>query len=440
MKFILTSAFCLLAGTLTYAQVYSFCNDTMVCRNDGRTVPYQYAKYFGGDENVALVTKNKLKGVLNLKSGKELLPCEFERIIYMVYQPDTVLLKKNGLFYFFSCVSKKKIGPEFKCDNIADFDGYFIDGGAGYLTSQAPLVVHVNGKYGSITLKGKTIIPFEFDYLEAQMPGYNKINIAKKSDAYFLVDSIGKRLDTKNYTNIPGYWDADYIAAFKSGKLIFLDEKGNEHSSPTGSEKKHRAFIIDNAPVLLNTRGKKINKEAYDFDYLQEYDPYFIAGKGGKRGVIDTTGNVIVPFVYSGIDFTSGDCGNFFKVSQPGKSLFYSLYGLLDESGKTILEPKYDYISVGYFIRIDENEKKGFANCDGKIIIPAMYDDYYDCFKASGIAPVKLNNKWGFIDTTGKTVIPFKYTRAGYIRNGVSAVELDGKKGFVDVQGNETWE
>ena len=76
------------------------------------------------------------------------------------------------------------------------------------------------------------------------------------------------------------------------------------------------------------------------------------------------------------------------------------------------------------------NDKYGFADGNGNIVIPLKYDDAKDF--SEGLASVKLNGKWGYIDKSGNEVIPLKYNEADDFSEGIAAVKLDGKRGILD--------
>jgi hypothetical protein len=87
-----------------------------------------------------------------------------------------------------------------------------------------------------------------------------------------------------------------------------------------------------------------------------------------------------------------------------------------------------------------ENNKYGYLDKSGKIVIPFQYDDASN-FK-DGLAKVALNKKYGFIDITGKQVVPLKYDEAEDFENGYARVKAYGegmkfKWGFVDKSGKE---
>ncbi len=84
---------------------------------------------------------------------------------------------------------------------------------------------------------------------------------------------------------------------------------------------------------------------------------------------------------------------------------------------------------------IDDNTKYyyGYINTDGKMVIPAIYEEAKDF--ENGIAPVKLNGKWGIIDKSGKTVVQFKYDNVKEFSEGLLNCSLNGKWGAIDSKG-----
>ncbi len=55
----------------------------------------------------------------------------------------------------------------------------------------------------------------------------------------------------------------------------------------------------------------------------------------------------------------------------------------------------------------------------------------------SGVAMIKIGEKWGYIDTQGKLAIPAKYEDANDFNDGYAAVKSDGKFLVIDNKGNE---
>ena len=154
--------------------------------------------------------------------------------------------------------------------------------------------------------------------------------------------------------------------------------------------------------------------------------------------------------------------------------------GLIDAvSIKVIFPAEYDFISSangGY--RIVKDEKVGYADPNGKIIIPCKYrateiedgydgepilaregdklclldaktgelvatssitPQYFSWFK-NGMAQVIENKKYGLIDNTGKLVVPCIYERIDSFdiktfKGELTAAKKDGRWGFIDKKG-----
>lgn len=154
--------------------------------------------------------------------------------------------------------------------------------------------------------------------------------------------------------------------------------------------------------------------------------------------------------------------------------------GLIDAASlKVIFPAEYDYISSangGY--RIEKDEKAGYADSNGKIIIPCKYkaaeikDGYdgepilaregdklclldaktgelvatssitpqYFSWFINGMAIVIENKKYGLIDNTGKLVVPCIYERIDSFdiktfKGELTAAKKDGRWGFIDKKG-----
>ena len=61
--------------------------------------------------------------------------------------------------------------------------------------------------------------------------------------------------------------------------------------------------------------------------------------------------------------------------------------------------------------------------------------DDIDVITDDGIIAFKKNDKWGFVDTTGKVVVEAKFDNAKSFSNGLAAVCQGEKWGFADQDG-----
>ena len=65
--------------------------------------------------------------------------------------------------------------------------------------------------------------------------------------------------------------------------------------------------------------------------------------------------------------------------------------------------------------------------------------DYVGIF-GKGLARVRKDDKYGFVNKQGKVVIPLKYDYVGYFSKGLVNVKKDGEWRVVNKQGIEKWE
>jgi len=244
----------------------------------------------------------------------------------------------------------------------------------------------------------------------------------------------------------------------------FQDEKTNKYGYKDESGKVVIKPVYNLAYEFTDGKYAEVNIGA---DYTNN--------KGGKWGIIDTKGKIIIPIKYdqarslgynlfalnTGYKFDNMDAspsGKYAIFNAAGKALTplaysgYLLsvrfeegyapletwdgkkqrYGLLDSAGKVAVPVKYD--EVGGFreglCKLVLNGKIGFIDKSTKLVIPMKYEGAYNF--SEGLAAVKFNGKWGFIDSKGKEAIPFAYEGAKYFEGGYAAAKQNGNWGVIN--------
>jgi hypothetical protein len=97
---------------------------------------------------------------------------------------------------------------------------------------------------------------------------------------------------------------------------------------------------------------------------------------------------------------------------------------------------KYDSVgksSSDGMIWVILNNKYGFVNEVGKVMVPPIYDMVGKFYE--GRVWVELNNKYGFVDATGKIVVPIIYDGADNFSNGRVRIGLNNQEGYVGLDG-----
>lgn len=119
-----------------------------------------------------------------------------------------------------------------------------------------------------------------------------------------------------------------------------------------------------------------------------------------------------------------------FKIKENSK------WGLMDNKGKIIVEPKYDDIDDMYegLAAVEIDGKWGYIDSKGKVVIEPTFDDAGPFNE--GVAPVSEGyNKWGLINKDGKYVASPEYSIVSYAMEGMAIVSKDGKYGYINTKG-----
>ncbi len=224
---------------------------------------------------------------------------------------------------------------------------------------------------GYIDAKGKMVIPASFSYGQ---PFKNDVAIVSISESvpvykyYFtLIDKTGKRINTKEYTDIRthlvnGYYRCKLSKPGEPEKWEIIDKTGKE-------------FPDDglNSPSIFSEGLARFSKD-------------------NKWGFKNKAGNIVLPPQYAmASDFSEGLA----LVKTDSKSM----YGFINKKGEWVIKPI--YFSANSF-------QEGLSSV-------GIGKDYYDASK-----------KYGAINKTGKTVIPFEYKSLSNFVNGRAIAEQAG--------------
>ncbi|MDP3392712.1 WG repeat-containing protein [Sediminibacterium sp.] len=201
-------------------------------------------------------------------------------------------------------------------------------------------------------------------------------------------------------------------------------------------------------PPIMKTIGFKKDKEVIYFSCKSE---------NGYWGLIDQSGKTILPFVYNYLD----------KVSE---GLIYAKngkgWGVIDLNGSAVVpfgtiddedevkkrKNRYPVLyKKGRIIvkaKLSDGDQIGVMDNYGKWVIPPRFHsisliDTNQAYKVAIIDPVdKTKIKYGIIDYYGKEIIPFKYSSISLEGKNYTVAEGDDPDGFdlVDLSDDELWE
>ncbi len=367
---------------------YGFINE-----NGDDITPFIYDKAYPFSEGMACVYGDGKFGFINNK-GITALPFIYDKassfhegLAYFEIGDQYGFINKNGEQVFL-----------LNCDSVSSFNeglAYFsINGKYGYIDETGTVVINpiyddagyfeygaakvrINDKVGVINKSGQEVVPINYDDVYTD----DGFSISKLNDKYGCINGEGKIILPTKYTDV--FMDHGVIN-------FSLDEKWN----------------------IANENGEIIKTKYNNTDKVPNSD-LSIVEHNDKYGLVDSTGKVIVPFKYDGIDYldfmyyanNQEDTYAFvnrFSVKMCGK------YGVIDGDGNVIKPCKYDYTQVfnNGMIVLEQNDEYSLADKDGKIISKNKYDDIT---QVGDFFAFKKNNKYGFLNEKGEEVVPQVY-------------------------------
>ena len=123
-------------------------------------------------------------------------------------------------------------------------------------------------------------------------------------------------------------------------------------------------------------------------------------------------------------------------------------YGYINKKGEYVVSPQYDYASainngvgiIREYSKRDDDYRYGIVNKKGKVLCEPQYDDIDFCEDNKHIL-FESNDKYGYLDYKGKVVIPNEYKNATeFYSDGYAAVKVtDDKWTVINGKGDKIW-
>lgn len=227
------------------------------------------------------------------------------------------------------------------------------------------------------------------------------------------------------------------IGVLKEGKVITaIDTKGktiltfdSDFSDVKYYDGEKGIVRKDGLDYLVDKDGRLISAEGYDILF---YDPYtlrssILATKGDLYGFIDWSGNILTPVEYREIYGSQDSFGIMEAVNQKGK------HGFITRNGKVLVPAIYD--DAGEFKEgagiLYKGGKAAFVNASGKRFTSFVYNNAGNF--SEGLANVMKGKKWGYIDKTGKEVIRAVYDHPADFQDGYANIQ-NADESFIEVE------
>lgn len=255
---------------------------------------------------------------------------------------------------------------------------------------------------------------YMYKYNELQIPNASNSNNkeilagVQVGDKWGFIDKIGKIVIQPTFENVQAF--SEGMAAVKlNGKWHFIDKKG---------------------ATVIHSNSYEIDPEFTLKGYFNE-GPVRIK-KDGKYGFIDRKGTIVIQPIY---DFAGYFSEGLASVMIEGK------WGFIDKKGTMVIQPKFSSLGPPEFkeglarIKIESEGDSGFIDTKGDWVIQPILPSFVPSF-SEGLTRIEINNKYGFIDKQGNLIIKAQFDNAFGFENGLASVNIEGKWGFINKQGN----
>jgi hypothetical protein len=320
-------------------------------------------------------------------------------------------------------------------------------------------IASVEGRLGVLNDTNATIVPFQYEKIsffegeDSTCTRWEGTLLVQSKGKYGVLDATGKPL-TALYEKIEFMPETCQSASgktkvmlfYEKGKVGLADAYGNVVIRPAYDEIEFIKYYItrygDTAKIEKVVRPELI-----------------IAKKDGKYGLFDLHENVpLLRSEYNSIDYLQD-----IKIEEKKKTYSTHIlkikqgtkYGFLTLHNKAILVPRYDFLgefstekgkttgeAEQLIALVQQNEKWGWINLDGKEVIKVNYDAA-EAFRKD-IAFVRNGRKWTAIDRNGKQTLKDSYQEIKYLAleteqnaffKTLIIAKKDGKYGILDVEG-----
>lgn len=382
-------------------------------------------------------TYDNMYGLYDLHTKQYIIPLQ-KYFIYRFGQ-GKYIINNEGKAYLYDAKNRRKNLTAY--ESIHPLRNYSSPDYSDYDATEDYFEVSCNGKKGVANREFELLIPCKYEDFElVDDNGYGD-DSWKKSD-YSIIQAYAKETGYKFYDvakrkiifNHPNY--CKYIGDF-NGKKCFMVE-----------DKQYR----ENDRVIVDENGRRVTNERYVYVEPLKGNIFIAAQKNNQcrsAGLLNSSFKRITPFIYKDPETDFLSHAGLYHLWKDRKD------GMIDTKGNVVIPFVYDNISIcdknTFIVQLYENQKWGVINTKGNTIIPCIYDNITK-LGLPNLFAVEQNNKYGVIDKKGKVITPFIYDDIDFTSYPeiadilkelglliIKNVDSNGgfTYGFLDVRGNE---
>ncbi|MBE7013928.1 MAG: hypothetical protein E7419_01820 [Ruminococcaceae bacterium] len=261
------------------------------------------------------------------------------------------------------------------------------------------IAVRDNEKWGAVNEKGEIIIPVIYKevVIQPKITDRFEIRVQDFNDKYGFVDYNGKIIAECKYDYCESSFIDGMCVVGRDFGYTVIDKEGNE-LMPLISEKLtyyNGKFVVEKeeGSYILDKNGNILLKSDYDYLCPTSVNTV-IATKNNKQGLIDFSGNILIPLKYNAVVFMGEK--NIYLAMDNTYDYYYDInLNLIREPSEKMSS---HHSGNDNLLTFKKNGKIGIITTDGKQIAPCIYEDFYS---RDGYFMVRLNGLVGILNPDG---------------------------------------
>lgn len=300
---------------------------------------------------------------------------------------------------------------------------------------------------------GEVILEDEFRHRPSSIiNGFFYVQDDEGNFNFYNLKDVRKPINKEPYKEVTDFsYDGHALAVKKGGGILLLDKECNvvkelgkdimECSS--FSEEGTATFKDDGGKFgIINTKGDVIVKAQYDYAGNYTKDGVAIVGKRDSEELVnykalDKEGNVLFSFTSHDYDHF-GDFSDGYMPVTVKEGSYYDVY-FLDKSGKRTKKfGKSDGFNLPRYAMHDgvtvymEGHSYGLKNSEGDVLLRPKYDDLFFMKDKKYIA--RKDGNWGIINDEDEIVLPFEYKELMYLKDNRVLVGSEHPYSIIDLE------
>lgn len=294
----------------------------------------------------------------------------------------------------------------------------------GKITSSSYFALYQDNKWGVIDSTGNTVIA----------PSYQEMIIIpnNKKDVFLCTYDINtdtgeyktKALNSKNEESFTDYSQIEALENFDKNNNVWYEE------NVLKVEKDGKYGLIDlSGNQLLPCEYENITA-------LTGVKNSILVQKDGKYGLVNNEGTKVIDTECTQILSLGDDYKNGYIVANAENK-----YGVIDYMGKQILANNFEKVEQIYgkdLFVVSEAGKQKLVNSQGEVVLETGFDTIKQILQYSstqGIVFVK-DSKYGVMNTQGEVLIENTYDELKEVKNSTFIAKQNNKYGIIDLEKN----